>query len=112
MAIKLVISTPYGTKQWDSISGVTITLVDGELKVLPRHSRFVGALAEGPIKIDSDETLFVPGGLVLWSPPILHIIAPFTVKAASYDEYYRLLDEKYKEAEQLAQRLKTIKFTP
>lgn len=72
----------------------------------------MGALDEGPIKIDGGETLFVPGGLVLWSPPTLHIIAPFTVTAASYDEYYKLLDEKYKEAEQLAQRLKTIKFTP
>ena len=82
------------------------------MKVLPHHSQFAGALDEGPIKIDGGETLFVPGGLVLWSPPTLHIIAPFTVKAASYEEYYRLLDEKYKEAEQLAQRLKTIKFTP
>lgn len=82
------------------------------MKILPRHSPFIGALDEGPIKIEGGETLFVPGGLVLWSPPTIHIIAPFTVKASSYDEYYQLLDEKYKEAEQLAQKLKSIALNP
>ncbi len=109
--MKLIISSPEGVIFEGDVEGVSITLVDGEIGVLPRREPFIGAVDEGPIRIKPQgKTLFVPGGLAMKDKNSVHIMVPFAVEADTYEEYWDILEKKYADADKRLQKLKEIEL--
>ncbi|NOZ92087.1 MAG: F0F1 ATP synthase subunit epsilon [Dictyoglomi bacterium] len=109
--MKLIISSPEGVIFEGEADFISLTLVDGELGILPRRENFIGALDEGPIRIKPQmKTLFVPGGLAMKTGTEVHLMVPFAIEASSYEEYWNLLEKKYMEADERIKKLKEIKI--
>ncbi len=109
--MKLIISSPEGVIFEDKVEGVSITLVDGEIGVLPRREPFIGAVDEGPIRIKPHgKALFVPGGLAMKDKDSVHIMVPFAIEASTYEEYWDILEKKYADADKRLQKLKEIEL--
>ncbi|GEM_PF-1803882 len=109
MKLKLIISSPEGVIFNGEADFISLTLVDGEIGILPRRENFIGALDEGPIRIKPHgKTLFVPGGLVMKTGQEVHLTVPFAIEAQSYEEYWDILEKKYMEADERIKKLKEI----
>jgi len=87
--LKLEIVTPEG-KAWSSdVEMVTVTGVDGEMGVLPRHVRLMTQLMPGELVVREagrDRSLAVGQGLVEITPDRVSILTDMAIAAESIDE--------------------------
>jgi len=87
--LKLEIVTPEG-KAWSSdVEMVTLTGVDGEMGVLPRHVRLMTQLIPGELVVREagrDRSLAVGQGLVEITPDRVSILTDMAIAAESIDE--------------------------
>ncbi len=110
--MQLIITSPDGTIFNEEVDFVSVTLVDGEIGIMPRRENFIGALDEGPIKIrPQNKTLFVPGGLIMKEKDTVHLMVPFAIEARSYEEYWNILEQKYMHVDERMKKLREIKLS-
>ena len=87
--LKLEIVTPEG-KAWSlDVEMVTLTGVDGEMGVLPRHVRLMTQLMPGELVVREagrDRSLAVGQGLVEITPDRVSILTDMAIAAESIDE--------------------------
>jgi len=87
--LKLEIVTPEGTAYSDDVDMVTLTGVDGEMGIYPRHVRLMTRLMPGEIivrKGGRDELLAVGEGLVEVTRDRISILTDMAIAAETIDE--------------------------
>jgi F-type H+-transporting ATPase subunit epsilon len=87
--LKLEIVTPEGKAFSSDVEMVTLTGVDGEMGVLPRHVRLMTQLMPGELIVREagrDRSLAVGQGLVEITPDRVSILTDMAIAAESIDE--------------------------
>lgn len=86
----LKIVTPERAVLEETITQVTLPIVDGEITVLPDHMPYIGALRPGEIMVcteesDKETSLAVSGGFVEFHDNVLTILADTAERAEEID---------------------------
>lgn len=76
---KIRVLTPVGVALEDSAKSATLPTVDGEIGILPHHTRYSGIVGEGTLRYEKasggSESIDVTGGFVNFSGDTLTILA-------------------------------------
>ena len=76
---KIHVLTPAGKVLEDETTSVILPTVDGEIGVLPHHTRYTGIVGEGTLKYDKvgggSESVQIKGGFVTFTNDTLTVLA-------------------------------------
>lgn len=106
--IQFKIITPEKTVYEDAVDQATLSVVEGEVTILPNHRSYIAALKAGEIIIKRDgkeESLAVAGGFIEFDKNNLVILADRAERAEDIDL------KRAEEARQRAENLKKEKIT-
>jgi len=87
--IQLEIVSPERRAFADEVDMVTVPGIDGELGILPRHTRLISALGTGELRIKkqgTEQILFISGGFVEVRPDKVIVMADLAEHSDEIDE--------------------------
>ena len=89
MSLQCIIVTPERTVLEQTADFVVVTLFDGEIGVLPRHTPFIGRLGFGEMRVtqaDKTDRYYVEGGFVEALEDVVTVLTGRAVLASEIDE--------------------------
>jgi len=102
MPLQLEIVSPERRAFTDEVDMVVVPSIDGELGILPHHTRLISALGTGELKIKKGGTetlMFISGGFVEVRPDKVIIMADLAEHSDEIDEARAVEARKRAEAE-------------
>jgi F-type H+-transporting ATPase subunit epsilon len=100
--LKLEIVSPERRAYDDEVDMVTVPGIDGELGILPHHTRLISALGTGELRIKkggTEQILFISGGFVEVRPDKVVVMADLAEHSDEIDEQRAIDARKRAEAE-------------
>jgi F-type H+-transporting ATPase subunit epsilon len=88
MPLRLEIVSPERLAYSDEVDMVTVPGIDGELGILPHHTRLISALGIGELRIKKagiEQFLFISGGFVEVRPDKVIVMADLAEHSAEID---------------------------
>lgn len=107
MPLQLEIVSPERRAYTDEVDMVTVPGIDGELGILPHHTRLISALGTGELRIKKDgieQILFISGGFVEVRPDKVVVMADLAEHSDEIDEQRAIEARKRAEAQLEAAR--------
>ncbi|HLE59040.1 MAG TPA: F0F1 ATP synthase subunit epsilon [Candidatus Limnocylindria bacterium] len=89
MPIRLEIVSPERRAYTDEVDMVTVPGIDGELGILPHHTRLISALGTGELRIrkaGTEQILLISGGFVEVRPDKVIVLADLAEHSDEIDE--------------------------
>ncbi|MGH7340734.1 MAG: F0F1 ATP synthase subunit epsilon [Candidatus Rokuibacteriota bacterium] len=105
MPIKLEIVSPERRAFTDEVDMVVVPGIDGELGILPHHTRLISALGTGELRIrkaGTEQILFISGGFVEVRPDKVIVMADLAEHSDEIDEA-RAIEARRKAEAQLGE---------
>ena len=102
MPLKLEILSPERRAYSDEVDMVVVPGVDGQLGILPHHTRLISALGTGELKIKkggTEEHMLISGGFVEVRPDRVIVMADLAEHSDEIDEARAVEARKRAEAE-------------
>ncbi|MDP9269506.1 MAG: F0F1 ATP synthase subunit epsilon [Chloroflexota bacterium] len=102
MPLQLEVVSPERRAYADEVDMVTVPGIDGELGILPHHTRLISALGIGELRIKKggvEEILFISGGFVEVRPDKVVVMADLAEHSDEIDEQRAIDARKRAEAE-------------
>jgi F-type H+-transporting ATPase subunit epsilon len=102
MPLKLEILSPERRAYSDEVDMVVVPGLDGQLGILPRHTRLISALGIGELKIKkggTEEHMLISGGFVEVRPDRVIVMADLAEHSDEIDEAKAVEARKRAEAE-------------
>jgi F-type H+-transporting ATPase subunit epsilon len=102
MPIQLEIVSPERRAYADEVDMVTVPGIDGELGILPHHTRLISALGTGELRIKKggiEQLLFISGGFVEVRPDKVVVMADLAEHSDEIDEQRAVEARKRAESE-------------
>jgi F-type H+-transporting ATPase subunit epsilon len=102
MPIQLEIVSPERRAYADEVDMVVVPGEDGELGILPHHTRLISALGTGELRIKKggiEQILFISGGFVEVRPDKVVVMADLAEHSDEIDEQLAIAARKRAEAE-------------
>jgi F-type H+-transporting ATPase subunit epsilon len=102
MPLKLEIVSPERRAYSDEVDMVTVPGIDGELGILPHHTRLISALGTGELRIKkggTEQVLLIAGGFVEVRPDKVIVMADLAEHSDEIDEAKAVEARKRAESE-------------
>ena len=102
MPLKLEIVSPERRAYSDEVDMVTVPGIDGELGILPHHTRLISALGTGELRIKkggTEQILLISGGFVEVRPDKVIVMADLAEHSDEIDEAKAVEARKRAESE-------------
>ena len=102
MPLQLEIVTPERRAFTDEVDMVIVPGIDGQLGILPHHTRLISALGTGELRIKkggTEQILFISGGFVEVRPDKVVVMADLAEHSEEIDEQKAVEARKRAEAE-------------
>jgi len=102
MPLHLEIVSPERRAYADEVDMVVVPGADGELGILPHHTRLISALGTGELRIKKggiEQILFISGGFVEVRPDKVVVMADLAEHSDEIDEQLAIAARKRAEAE-------------
>lgn len=102
MPLQLEIVSPERRAYADEVDMVVVPGADGELGILPHHTRLISALGTGELRIKkggTEQILFISGGFVEVRPDKVVVMADLAEHSDEIDEQLAIEARKRAEAE-------------
>jgi len=102
MPLQLEIVSPERRAFTDEVDMVIVPAIDGQLGILPHHTRLISALGTGELRIKkggTEQILFISGGFVEVRPDKVVVMADLAEHSEEIDEQKAVEARKRAEAE-------------
>jgi F-type H+-transporting ATPase subunit epsilon len=102
MPLKLEIVSPERRAYTDEVDMVTVPGIDGQLGILPHHTRLISALGTGELRIKkagTEQMMFISGGFVEVRPDKVIVLADLAEHSEEIDEARAVEARRAAEAE-------------
>ena len=102
MPLKLEILSPERRAYSDEVDMVVVPGIDGQLGILPHHTRLISALGTGELKIKkggTEQSMLISGGFVEVRPDKVIVMADLAEPSDEIDEARAIEARKAAEAE-------------
>jgi F-type H+-transporting ATPase subunit epsilon len=102
MPLQLEVVSPERLAFTDEVDMVIVPGIDGQLGILPHHTRLISALGTGELRIKkggTEQILFISGGFVEVRPDKVVVMADLAERSDEIDEQRAIEARKRAEAE-------------